>query len=142
MAQDPRRTYADYEAVVDDLLVLQAGLRGERGDRATDAARDRGRADAGLPNAASVAPILHRLAVVRGELATADDFPVVATNAPVVVATNGAAGRADAPAPDDGSLAAILARVEDLRRGLEGVIERLDETSEALSDARDPRPAS
>jgi hypothetical protein len=137
MAQDPRRTYADYEAVVDDLLVLQASLRGER---ATAAARDRGRADAGLPNAASVAPILHRLAVVRGEFATADDGPVVATDTPVVVATNGAAARADDPAPDDGSLAAILARVEDLRRGLEGVIERLDETSEALSDAGD-RPA-
>lgn len=134
MAQDPRRTYADYEAVVDDLLVLQASLRGERGDRATAAARDRGRADAGLPNASSVAPILHRLAVVRGELATADDAPVVATN--------GGAARADGPAPDDGSLAAILARVEDLRRGLEGVIERLDETSEALSEAGDPRPAS
>jgi hypothetical protein len=140
MAQDPRRTYADYEAVVDDLLVLQASLRGERGDRATAAARDRGRADAGLPNAASVAPILHRLAVVRGELATATDEPVVGTDAPVV-ATNGAAARADDPARDDGSLAAILARVEDLRRGLEGVIERLDETSEALSDAGDPRPA-
>jgi hypothetical protein len=135
MAQDPRRTYADYEAVVDDLLVLQASLRGERGDRATAAAGHRGRADAGLPNAASVAPILHRLAVVRGELATAPDGPVVG-------GTNGAAARGDAPAPDDGSLAAILARVEDLRRGLEGVIERLDETSEALSHAGDPRPAT